>query len=111
MRRRILLFCSAGLMCWLSFGCGSDFPLEQFSQIEKGMTEEAVVVVLGEGREVSWAEVESIVKSFPQVEFTEDTCERWVMWGNGSGYGLVGLKNGRVQELLSRYAVEDLEGR
>ena len=61
-----------------------------------------VVAVLGEGREVPWAEVESIMENFPQVAFTEDTCERWIMWGNRSSYGLVGLQNGKVQELLAR---------
>jgi hypothetical protein len=99
--------CYVCFVCLLSSGCGSDFEIQKFSQIEKGMTEQAVVAALGEGREIPWAEVESITKSFPQVAFTQDSCDRWLMWGNRSSYGLVGFQNGKVRELLSRSTVAD----
>ena len=108
LKRRVSpLCCYVCFVCLLSSGCGSDFEIQKFSQIKKGMTEQAVVAALGEGREVPWAEVESITKSFPQIAFTEVTCERWLLWGNRSNFGLVGFQNGKVQELLSRSAVTD----
>ena len=99
---RLVLSCFACVLCLLPTGCSSDFPKESFSQIEEGMTVDEVQAILGPGREVPWAEVESIIESFPTVELTEASCDKWIMWGNRKSYGLVGFKDGEVCQRLSR---------
>jgi hypothetical protein len=92
----------AAILCVLLAGCGTDFAQEKFGEIEEDMTVSEVEAILGPGEEIPWAEVESIVEEFPELGLTESTCEKWMMWGNRTTYGLVGFQDGKVCERLSR---------
>jgi hypothetical protein len=84
----------------LGSGCSKDLVVEDFSKIEKGMTLDEVVSLLGEGSEVAAADVESLVGKFEKMEMSEAACDNWKKWGNRKAMGYVGFKDGKVTEMI-----------
>lgn len=60
MRRVISILLVIILASSLLVGCGDKITLEQYKQIETGMSYEKVVEILGQGEEVSSSEVSDI---------------------------------------------------
>ena len=84
----------------LGGGCGKDLAIEDFARLEKGMSAQEVAEIMGEGKEIAWSKVEGQLSNFPEIELTEESCDRWLQWGNGAGLGLVGFEDGRVKEIF-----------
>lgn len=86
----------------LVVGCGAPLEKQAFGQIEKGMSLEQVEGILGKGKTIPWKQVQKLIRNFPNLGISEQTCRHWVKWGNRSSYGLVGFQDGQVRELLSK---------
>lgn len=100
-KHRLLILPSlAFLVSLLVSGCAEDLVVEDFGKIEKGMTIDEVVTLLGEGTEVTSAEAESRFAKFKEMDQSAEPCETWMKWGNRKALGFVGFKDGKVQETM-----------
>lgn len=94
MRRPLVL----GLFALALVGCGDGkHPLEKkYDQLALDMTAEQVQQVMGEGKPVTAAEVTSY-PGHPKLDTTDLPADtRWVRWGDGLPYVLVGFSQDKV---------------
>ncbi len=100
-KHRLLILPSLALLVSLLVsGCAKDLVVEDFGKIEKGMTLDEVVALLGEGTEATSAEVESRFAKFEEIGQSAEPCETWMQWGNRKALGFVGFKDGKVKEIM-----------
>jgi hypothetical protein len=99
LRITLCLLLMPGLAC-LVVGCNSQPSKSSFEtkydHVKLGMTEEQVITILGQGREVKAREIAVYAES-PKLQpkdYPADT--KWMQWDGEMQYILVGLSSGKV---------------